>query len=114
MDYVQVSETHYMDRFLPIDHRRPVEAQRAKAMEVEEGENPCRMLPVYQLILGTTSKRSIPKKVSYLGNFQNAVPPADEFVPRIDANIQLYLWKYFDELIVDTFLRYRQRPLSDK
>lgn len=54
-------------------------------------------LPQYRLRLLNTSKRVIPKKLIYVGNFPNAVRPRKEFIPHVKINIGTISWKQFDE-----------------
>lgn len=96
LDYVQTGSTKYEDRFLPIDMRHPKEdiAQKSKVhYEVDEYG----FLPQYRVKLLNTSKRVIPKKLIYVGNFANCVPPQKEFVPHSKENIIPVSWKLFDE-----------------
>ena len=113
LEYVSIHKTNILDKFLPIDYRRPAEIRDAELIEFAR-ENPPRWIPEHQIMLGTTSRRSIPKKVTYLGNFPNAEPPTEEFVPRTDHNVQLYGWKYFDEKMINTYLRHKKRELSNE
>lgn len=64
--------------------------------------------PVYRLELLNTSKRVIPKELIYLGNFQNVRPPKLEFVPN-DVSIPGFLWKWFDETMIERYCGYNLR-----
>lgn len=44
------------------------------------------VLPQYRVELLNTSKRIIPEKLIYIGNFVNAVRPQKEFVPHTKEN----------------------------
>ncbi len=96
LEYVQTCVSKYEERFWPIDMRRPQEdiAEKSKInYQVDEYG----YLPQYRATLVNTSKRIIPKKLIYLGNFENAIPPQKEFVPHSKYNIINVLWKCFDE-----------------
>ena len=64
--------------------------------------------PVYQLQLINTSKRVIPKSLIYLGNYQNVKPPKLDYVPP-DISLTGYLWKFFDESMIETYKFYNCR-----
>lgn len=96
LEYVQTWFTKYEDRFLPIDMRRPQEdiAEKSKInYQVDEYG----FLPQYRAELLNTSKRAIPTKLIYVGNFANAVRPQREFIPHSKENIVTVSWKQFDE-----------------
>ena len=96
LEYVQTWFTKYEDRFLPIDMRRPQEdiAEKSKInYQVDEYG----FLPQYRAKLLNTSKRVIPEKLIYLGNFANAVCPQNEFVPHSKEDVVSVSWKQFDE-----------------
>ena len=96
LEYVQTWFTRYEDRFLPIDMNRPQEdiAEKSKInYQVDEYG----FLPQYRAKLLNTSKRVIPGKLIYVGNFENAVRPQKEFVPHSKENVVSVSWKQFDE-----------------
>lgn len=96
LEYVQTWFTKYEDRFLPIDMRRPQEdiAEKSKInYQVDEYG----FLPQYRVELLNTSKKVIPTKLIYVGNFVNAVRPQKEFIPHVKENILTVSWKQFDE-----------------
>lgn len=96
LEYVQTWFTKYEDRFLPIDMRWPQEdiAEKSKInYQVDEYG----FLPQYRVELLNTSKRVIPTKLIYVGNFANAVRPQREFIPHSKENIVTVSWKQFDE-----------------
>lgn len=96
LEYVQTWFTKYEERFWPIDMRRPQEdiAEKSKInYQVDEYG----FLPQYRVRLLNTSKRVIPKKLIYVGNFANTIRPQKEFVPHEKENVASVLWKQFDE-----------------
>lgn len=96
LEYVQTRFTKYEERFWPIDMRRPQEDIAEKSMinyQVDEYG----FLPQYRAKLLNTSKRVIPRKLIYVGNFANAVCPQKEFVPHSKENVVSVSWKQFDE-----------------
>ena len=96
LEYVQTWFTKYEERFWPIDMRRPQEDIAEKSMinyQVDEYG----FLPQYRAKLLNTSKRVIPGKLIYVGNFANAVRPQKEFVPHSKENVVSVSWKQFDE-----------------
>ena len=54
-------------------------------------------LPQYRIRLLNTSKKLIPSKLIYIGNFADAIPPRIEFIPHSKDNISAVFWKKFDE-----------------
>lgn len=96
LEYVQTGFTKYEDRFLPIDMRRPQEdiAEKSKIYyQVDEYG----FLPQYRAELLNTSKKVIPTKLIYVGNFVNAVCPKKEFIPHSKEYVVAVSWKQFDE-----------------
>ena len=96
LEYVQTWFTKYEERFWPINMSHPQEdiAEKSKInYQVDEYG----FLPQYRLRLLNTSKRVIPAKLIYVGNFANAVRPQKEFIPHSKVNIGTVSWKLFDE-----------------
>lgn len=96
LEYVQTWFTKYEDRFFPIDMRRPQEdiAEKSKMnYQVDEYG----FLPQYRAKILNTSKRVIPAKLIYVGNYANAVRPQKEFIPHSKENVITVSWKLFDE-----------------
>lgn len=50
----------------------------------------------FRASLINTSKRIIPKKLIYLGNFKEAMPPQNEFIPYWEVELSAIMWKNFD------------------
>lgn len=96
LEYVQTSFTKYEQRFCPIDMSRPQEdiAEKSKInYQIDEYG----FLPEYRVILLNTSKKVIPAQLFYIGNFSDANPPQNEFVPHAKENIVSVSWKLFEE-----------------
>ena len=96
LEYVQTYFTKYEERFWPIDMRCPQEdiAQKSKInYQVDEYG----FLPQYRIMLLNISKKTIPSKLVYVGNFMHAIRPKNEFVPHSKINISSVFWKNFDE-----------------
>ena len=96
LEYVQTWFTKYEERFFPIDMRRPQEDILEKS-KLEYRVDEYGFLPQYRITLLNTSKKAIPKKLIYVGNFRNAAPPPKEFIPHSKENIVTVAWKQFDE-----------------
>lgn len=96
LEYIQTWFTKYEDRFLPIDMSRP-EEDIAEKSRIDYQVDEYGFLPQYRVTLLNTSKRVIPKKLIYVGNLVNAVPPQKEFIPHSKENIVTVSWKQFDE-----------------
>lgn len=79
-EYIQIGFTRYENRFYPLEGGNDKEliAERSK---VKFEVNEYGVLPKYRVTLLSTCKRVIPKSLIYVGNFADAVPPKQEFVP---------------------------------
>ena len=96
LEYVQTWFTKYEERFFPIDMSRPQEDISEKA-KINYQVDEYGFLPQYRIKLLNTSKKVIPKKLIYVGNFANAICPQKEFIPHSKENIVTVPWKQFDE-----------------
>lgn len=113
LEFVQTGFTKYEDRFLPIDMRRPREDITEKA-KLHYKVDAYGYLPEYRITLLNTSKRVIPKKLIYLGNYENAQRPQLEFIPHAKENLQVVAWKQFGETFETKMLqRYRWHNLRE-
>lgn len=95
LEYVKISSTPYEFRFAPIDWSRPKEDA-----EIKDHHG---YLSEYRVELITTSQRVIPSKLTFLGNFRNARPPIDEFIPHTKANLTSIFWKDFETALLDRY-----------
>lgn len=96
LEYIQTWFTKYEERFLPIDMSRPQE-DIAEKSKINYHVDEYGFLPQYRVTLLNTSKRVIPKKLIYAGNYVNTVCPQKEFIPHSKQNIVAVPWKQFDE-----------------
>lgn len=96
LEFVQTCFTKYEDRFCPIDMSRPQE-DIAEKSKINYHVDEYGFLPQYRVTLINTSKRVIPKKLIYVGNFANVIRPPKEFIPHLKVNISAVSWKRFDE-----------------
>lgn len=96
LEYIQTWFTKYEERFLPIDMSRPQE-DIAEKSKINYHVDEYGFLPQYRVTLLNTSKRVIPKKLIYVGNYVNTVCPQKEFIPHSKQNIVAVPWKQFDE-----------------
>lgn len=96
LEYVQTWFTKYEDRFLPIDMSRAQE-DIAEKSKLDYQTDEYGFLPQYRVELLNTSKKVIPTKLIYVGNFANAVRPTKEFIPHSKENIVTVAWKQFGE-----------------
>lgn len=56
-----------------------------------------------------TSKRVIPKKLNYIGNFPDLTPPNKEFVMEIKENICPVYWRNVEETILKKYFLYNKK-----
>lgn len=96
LEYVQIWFTKYEERFFPIDMSRPKE-DIAKKEKINYQVDDYGFLPQYRVKLLNTSKRVIPTKLIYVGNFTNTICPQKEFVPHSKENVVSVSWKQFEE-----------------
>jgi hypothetical protein len=112
LEYVQTSATNYEDRFLPFDARYPIEDQIAEKSKIEYQVDEFGFLPQYRVKLINTSKRIIPNKISFLANYQNVISPSNEFIPHDEMNVQGFIWKFFDKIMIDRYCGYNLRQFK--
>ena len=65
-------------------------------------------LSEYRFAMITTSKRVIPKKLVYVGNFAGAKHPAKDYVSQWDVEIQAYFWKDLEEKMLWNYCNVKQ------
>lgn len=113
LDFVEISTLKYeSDRLWIPDVRTTIEEQihekeRVKVLADENG-----FLHVYRVCLLNTSRKIIPKKLVYIGNFINANPPEKEFVPCCFESLQVFSWKLFESNVIDRYSM-RRNKLTD-
>lgn len=64
--------------------------------------------PSYTIELINTSSRVIPKSLVYLGNFPDLAPPDVEFLSHDSREVDGFLWKWFDECMIDRYLKFNK------
>ncbi|MGI6745880.1 MAG: hypothetical protein ACOX45_07055 [Acutalibacteraceae bacterium] len=115
LEYVQTWFAKYEERFLPVDMSRPQEdiAEKSKINYIIDDYG---FLPQYRAKLLNTSKRVIPSKLLYLGNYTDAIRPKNEFIPHIKENIITVSWKNFDQTfetqMIKKYCEHNLRELS--
>lgn len=115
LEYVQTWFTKYEERFLPVDMSRPQEdiAEKSKINYVVDDYG---FLPQYRAKLLNTSKKVIPSKLLYLGNYADVICPKNEFVPHVKENMVTVSWKNFDQTfetqMIKKYCGYNLRELS--
>ena len=71
------------------------------------------ILPIYSLGIIKHSKRTIPKNIIYLGNYQNINPPKNEFIPEDICWVPITLWKRFEDVITVRYRLYNEKQGFD-
>ena len=112
LEYIQTSLTRYENRFLPLNGRRPIEEQIAEKSKIDYITDEFGYLPHYLLKLISTSKRIIPRKLIYIGNFTQTKSPKNEFIPHVKINISSCSWKEFEETMIGTYFGYNLREFK--
>ncbi len=117
LEYVQIDITPYEQRFFPIDGRRPKE-DIARKSKLKYEVDDYGYLPQFRAELNNNTKKIIPQKLLYIGNYKNAKPPLKEFIHHEKMNTPLFIWKEFDgvpqfeEGIIKCYTRYNLRQSS--
>lgn len=107
LKYMPISRIPYEDRPWIADVTALPSEQARERKRVEDLVDTNGYLNGYRLILLNTSKRVIPKELVYVGNFQAAVPPAQEYVP-FGERANFYLaWKFFDKTMIEMYEAYK-------
>ncbi len=106
LEYVKTSKVSLIRLFRPIDKNRSIEEQffekTGRRFDVDE----LGRLDGYRIYLINTSKRIIPKKLIFLGNFSVENPPKNDFEQSGDFSYRGYLWKFFDSCMIDSYLKF--------
>jgi hypothetical protein len=112
---LQYVQTSVEDEDRPFYHQH-IEKQRSSNKAFEQKRDEFGELPIYRLALINTSKRIIPKKMIYLGNFQNVIPPELDNLPICDIEMPSFVWKFFEKNLIDCYfgLSLRQGSRYDK
>lgn len=115
LEYVQTSFTKYEDRFWPIDMNCPQE-DLAKKSQINYCVDEYGYLPQYRVTLLNTSKRVVPEKLIYVGNYVNYSHPPREFIPHSKVNIRTVSWKKlnetFETIMIKQYCGHNLRELS--
>ena len=117
LEYVQTSATRF-DPFVEefhIDSRGLTEEEFLEKVNKKKEEldfDEFGYLPQYRIALINTSKRVIPKNLVFVGNYQNTKPPKREFVPRSELSIPSFVWKFFDNIMIERYCGYNLRKFD--
>lgn len=103
LEYVQISNTKYEDRFLPFDVRYSIKEQIEEKSKIKYNTDAFGYLTEYLLKLISTSKKTIPKKLIYIGNFTHVKPPMIEFIPHDKLSISSCSWKNFETSLIESY-----------
>ena len=104
LKYIQTGFAKYEERFWPIDMSRPQEDVFEKS-KIDYKVDEYGFLPKYRATLLNTSKKIIPSKLIYVGNFISALRPKNEFIPHSKINIPVVSWKCFNETFETTMIK---------
>jgi hypothetical protein len=110
LEYVQTSLVKYEHRFYPLDGSRPIDEQIDEKSSIEYVTDEYGYLPVYTVVIITTSWRSIPKRLMYLGNFHRATPPINEYQGGIfEQNGIAVFWKDLESRLTEAYIGHNMR-----
>jgi len=106
LKYVVVGKTPSLMLFRLIDKNRSIVdqlfEQTGRRFDIDE----LGRLDDYRIYLINTSKRIIPKKLIFLGNYSIENPPKNDFDKGGDFCCNGFLWRYFDNIMIDLYLKF--------
>lgn len=106
LEYVKLAKVSLIRLFGPIDKNRSIEEQffekAGRRFDVDESGR----LDEYRIYLINTSKRIIPKKLIFLGNFSVENPPKNDYEQSGDFCYRGYLWKFLESNMIDSYLTF--------
>ena len=103
LEYVQITYTLFEDRFLPYDAKESYESQIAKKSKNKYVVDEYGFLPEYLLEMISTSKKVIPKKLIFLGNYDKISPPKIEFIKHDKLSIPACRWQDFEKTLIERY-----------
>lgn len=113
LEYVQISAKPYESIFIKTEYHMQI----AEKVKTKYSEYKFVYLPIYRLQLITTSKRVIPKKLVYIGNFENTLKPELEFIPHKEFEYIQYFkeqidyinWKDLEKEVINSYFGHNKR-----
>lgn len=110
LSYLQISEWSYEDVFYGPEGKCMMNDVVVSDKHIlKEMFDKMEFLPNYQLKIICRCKKNIPKKVMYVGNFQDAKLPNLEFIPDDKVNLHGVEWKDFEETIMKRYKKIFER-----
>ena len=109
LEYVQTFFTRFEDRFFPINHAISIEEQIREKSIIEYKQDEFGYLPEYRISICSTSKKDIPEKLIYLGNYKSISPPKNEFIPHAKISICSRKWGDLENSLIEKYLLYNKR-----
>ena len=103
-----VEEINNLEFIELVNHRFEAKNMIFKDKDINVKPNKRGMIPIYRTAIHTTSKRSIPKKLIYIGNFPGIIPPADETLGYEKVYMIGPWWHNFEEDIIDDYFIYNK------
>lgn len=114
-EYIQISFSHYEERFWPLNGRRLQEDIEEKSKIIYETDE-YGFLPIFRSTILSTSKKVIPSHLIYLGNFVGTKSPQKEFIPHSKSNLKAVAWKKsyqdFETTMVTCYCNHNLHELS--
>ena len=108
LEYVQTWLTKYEDRFFPLESNL-IKEEIAEKSKIKYEMDDFGYLPQFRVQLITTSKRVIPSKLIFAGNFPQTIPPKREFIPHSKLSIPSVFWKEFEKWSLEKYFYYNLR-----
>ncbi len=94
----------------------PEETQNPFPVQEHRFYNSFAAVVQYRITLITTSQKEIPTDLIYVGNFEGAAAPQNEFIPHVKINIMDVAWKRFSETfetkMIKQYCNHNRRELS--
>ena len=99
-----IDETEWIRGKVPITYiqiteknKLPTEKNELEKLEYIIMRNFENVRYAYRTVIESTSKRTIPEKLIYIGNYQNIQPPQKEYIQELPVEMELCLWKRVNE-----------------
>lgn len=118
LEYVQVSSSKFdlwVEEFRPKEKNLTDEEfwKKSEEMKAELEFDEYGYLPEFRIELLNTSKRSIPKKLIYIGNFKDTTPPKIEYIWKNKISIPAMSWEKFNKTIdmhlIEKYFKFNKR-----
>lgn len=107
LDYIQISATNPMQSI--VFHDAMLTSNRGIDDKFIDEYG---YMPQYQMKLINTSKRIIPSKLLFLGNYPDIALPTKEYIPKNELEIYSVAWKFLEKNLIDRYFGHNLKQFS--